>query len=54
MLIQILLVLLVAVIAFFLVDRVGFPGDIGWIVKAIIFVVALWFVLPMVGVALPF
>lgn len=47
--IPILIILLIAVVAFYICDRMGLPGDIGWVVKVIIGVICLIALLSQVG-----
>lgn len=49
----VLLILLIAVAAFYLIDRVGFPSPFHWIAKAFVLVIAMWQLLLAVGISLP-
>lgn len=52
LLIFVLIVALIVFVAFWIVDRIGFPDPINWIVKAIVGLIALVALLSKLGVGI--
>lgn len=53
LLLTVVVIVALAILGFWLVDRVGAPDPLNWIFKGAVAIIAIWALLQQFGVALP-